>query len=458
MGRPGPAQSAEVPQRRAESEPRPLTEDTRARHAVGDRVGSAVLSRALRVVPAGEIWQGALPTGDRVAVKVWAHGPGVRDGATREAVVLWQLGGGPAPRLVHSELAGDLPRGVAARLVTSWVDGVGVDLAARRLGDVRTAGRARRELVVAVDGRYADLHDRGVLHGTVHPDNLLVASDGTVTVLDFGAARLRDGGLDPVPRAVHVDYLEPEAAAALQVGAEAPPVSEAGEQYSVAALLWGLLTGAPYLELPASRHDALTSIRTRSPMPLEVDRAGAWPAGEAALRRALSKAPVLRHRSMRALHAALVNALGPAEPRPAVALTVAAFEVDRPSWRRASRTQAAQVAELLRKVAALSGDVDVTELAAAWALRAGPCADPPLTTALGEAHRCLQAYRRTGDRRALRGAVRLARTLPPFPAGWETDLPGPREPGGGPLARLTWLLGQAGDRGVLPVPDSTTSG
>lgn len=46
---------------------------------------------------------------------------------------------------------------------------------------------ARKKFVGCVRGLH-HLHQHGVVHGDIKPQNLLVAKDGTVKIADFGAA------------------------------------------------------------------------------------------------------------------------------------------------------------------------------------------------------------------------------------------------------------------------------
>ncbi len=63
----------------------------------------------------------------------------------------------------------------------------------RASGARRRAGRPCRPLRRR-RAAYAELHERGVLHGDVHPGNVLVAADGSVGLVDFGLACSIDSG------------------------------------------------------------------------------------------------------------------------------------------------------------------------------------------------------------------------------------------------------------------------
>jgi serine/threonine protein kinase len=49
---------------------------------------------------------------------------------------------------------------------------------------------AALELARALLDAYVGLHERGIVHADVHPKNVLVASGGAVTLIDFGFARV----------------------------------------------------------------------------------------------------------------------------------------------------------------------------------------------------------------------------------------------------------------------------
>ena len=77
-------------------------------------------------------------------------------------------------------------------LLLSWCPG----LQAHAVADELRGGHDREGLLalgVAVVRAYARLHDLGVVHGDVHPGNLLVDAAGVVRLVDFGFSRVAGG-------------------------------------------------------------------------------------------------------------------------------------------------------------------------------------------------------------------------------------------------------------------------
>jgi len=245
---------------------------------------------------------------------------GVAARLDREAAILAHLAG-----RAHAGLDAEGPRGasdlVAPRLlaagrwqqrrflVLEWCAGVDAQTAAaearERGGEV---GRgATLALCRSVAGAYATLHRQGVLHGDVHPRNVLVPAGGGVRLIDLGLACWRDGpaGLAPPGRGGVAFYFEPEYAAAVLADKTPPAVSAAGEQYAVAVLLYLLAAGTHYLDFSLERETMLRQIAELPPRTFAERGAGAWPELEAVLGRALAKAPADRFPSLDALAAAL---------------------------------------------------------------------------------------------------------------------------------------------------------
>ena len=160
---------------------------------------------------------------------------------------------------------------------------------------------------------YAELHRHGVLHGDVHPGNILLDADHRVGLIDFGLAAVP--GLSPAPRPAGGEYLDPQSAAALLAGRPLPILDAAAEQYALAALAFRLVTGEAYLDLECERQDALRSI-VQTPPRRFAAVAGRWAAGERVLRRALAKDPADRFTSVQAFAEALRGASRDPAPRP----------------------------------------------------------------------------------------------------------------------------------------------
>lgn len=157
--------------------------------------------------------------------------------------------------------------------------------------------RARlRDLATAVLSAYARLHDRGIMHGDVHPGNVLIDGCQRVKLLDFGLARLRTDPENSMPRGGIGFFFEPEYAAKVHRGGCA--LTPAGEQYSIAAMLYLLVTGSHYLDFVLERDAMFRQIAEDSVVPFERRGITPWPTAECVLARALSKSPEGRFNSV----------------------------------------------------------------------------------------------------------------------------------------------------------------
>jgi serine/threonine-protein kinase len=89
-------------------------------------------------------------------------------------------------------------------------------------------------------------------------------------------------------------------ARAMRDGEAPPPVSEAGEQYALAALVYLLFTGEHQQDFPLERRAFLAAVCDGAILSFAARGAGAWPELEAVLARALSKTPDGRYPSVAA--------------------------------------------------------------------------------------------------------------------------------------------------------------
>jgi eukaryotic-like serine/threonine-protein kinase len=315
----------------------------------------------------------------------------------REGAILAALAGRGAPRLLA---AGEMDG--RRWLALEWIAGVDAATAAWELRQSGPAGRGELlALLRRIAAAYAGLHDRGVIHGDVHPQNAFVERDGGVRLLDFGYSRwpgCRELGLASPGRAGVAFFHEPEQAAAQRAGADLPDAAPAGEQYAVGALLYLLACGAHYRDFSLERAEMLRQIAEDPPLPFAERGAEPWPALEAVLARALRKEPAERFASMAGLAAALESAdvprvslggwgrpAGEAEGEALLQRVLervgeggAVFNAGLPAPPTATINYgAAGIACALYRIAQAREDAALLSLADVWAERAAAAAGPP---------------------------------------------------------------------------------
>jgi serine/threonine-protein kinase len=162
-------------------------------------------------------------------------------------------------------------------------------------------------VLTSIARAYAELHQRGVLHGDVHPGNLLIGLQQSITLIDFGLARpiapLRLAGR--APHGAVLEHIAPEQATVSRQGGDLPAATAASEQYALGVLLYRLATG--YLPLRASLDRATMIDRICEGEILSFTRHAIlpWPPLEAVLRRMMHRDPSRRFTSMREVLAAL---------------------------------------------------------------------------------------------------------------------------------------------------------
>lgn len=342
--------------------------------APGDEIAGWTVEQCLRCLEDTEIHR--LRRGGRTAALKIERPGASRPDFAREAAALVHLAeqGDPlAPELLETGTFQG-----RRYLIVEWCPGVDAATAARELrGDRRGLLRLGGSILEA----YRRLHESGMVHGDVHPHNLLVAADGSVRLVDFGTAVWpgEPAHLPPFRRMGVGLFYEPEYAQALRTETAPPGPTPLGEQYALAALLVSLLAGEPYLDFSLVADEMLRQICEQDPRPWSHP----WPEVEALLGRALSKAPEARFVSLAALAEAL-TAL--AEPPPAPRRKAAAGEPflaawlervapEGPLWRQAPAASsiaygAAGIALALYRLASAREDGERLAWADLWALRA----------------------------------------------------------------------------------------
>lgn len=187
-------------------------------------------------------------------LRAYALSPALRERFLRERQLLAQLH--------HPHIATLLDGGVDETgvpwFVLEYVDGAPIT-AHCDVGRLSIA--ARLELFDQVADAVTAAHQRLIVHRDLKPDNILVARDGRVKLVDFGIAKPLDGPLDGGRTATVERVLTPRYAAPEQLaGGE---VTTATDVYGLGVVLYELLSGGR----PLSDEALERSLRTGAPPP-----------------------------------------------------------------------------------------------------------------------------------------------------------------------------------------------
>jgi eukaryotic-like serine/threonine-protein kinase len=154
-------------------------------------------------------------------------------------------------RLEHPHIARILDGGATEDgepfLVMEYVEGTPIDVYC----DARNLDlRQRLEVFRLVCDAVHHAHQNLVVHRDLKPHNILVTADGQPKLLDFGIAKLLAVGIDPdeAPTGAALPLMTPEYASPEQVRGQ--PVTTASDVYSLAVVVYELLTGQLPIPIP----------------------------------------------------------------------------------------------------------------------------------------------------------------------------------------------------------------
>lgn len=156
------------------------------------------------------------------------------------------------------------------------------------LPDVLRAG-------VKLAGALAAVHEAGVLHGDIKPQNILISRYGEPAIADFGVARVVDSSeISITSQAFTPLHAAPEVLTG-------QPHSAATDIYSLGSTLYHLLAGRPAFHNPSDPSIAPLMYRVLSVEPPPIDRPDLPAAVSETIARAMSKHPDSRYGSAREL-------------------------------------------------------------------------------------------------------------------------------------------------------------
>lgn len=260
-------------------------------------VDSWTILRCVQSLDDTEVYQTRDGAGHYGALKIGRYANDfVKSIIEREARILGALDSTVTPRFLRLGTWESRPY-----VLMEWIRGTNAQIVC---GEVRQRSdgdsfRDLRSVTGSILCAYANLHERGVIHGDVHPRNVLIDAQDAVKIVDFGLASAdRAAQTQGSARGGVGFFFEPEYARAVREGSASPALSYAGEQYALAALLYLLITGSHYLDFRLEKDEMLRSIAEVPMLPFAERGIDSWPQAELCLARALSKNPADRFSSV----------------------------------------------------------------------------------------------------------------------------------------------------------------
>ncbi|MFC5829335.1 serine/threonine-protein kinase [Nonomuraea insulae] len=146
---------------------------------------------------------------------------------------------------------------------------------------------------VKLAGALAAVHEAGVLHGDIKPQNILISRYGELAIADFGVARVVDSSeISATSQAFTPLHAAPEVLTG-------QPHSSSTDIYSLGSTLYHLLAGQPAFHNPADPSIAPLMYRVLSLEPPPINRPDMPQVVFETVLRAMSKQPELRYGSAR---------------------------------------------------------------------------------------------------------------------------------------------------------------
>lgn len=149
-------------------------------------------------------------------------------------------------------------------MVMEYIDGITLKeyMEKEKVLDWKTASFFTIQVLKALQ----HAHDRGIVHRDIKPQNIMMLTDGTIKVMDFGIAKFaREEGLTTTAQAIgSVHYISPEQA-------RSDTTDEKSDIYSVGIVLYEMLTGVKPFDNTNPVSVALMHMQTKAKRPRAVN-------------------------------------------------------------------------------------------------------------------------------------------------------------------------------------------
>ncbi|MBR6502348.1 MAG: Stk1 family PASTA domain-containing Ser/Thr kinase [Clostridia bacterium] len=149
-------------------------------------------------------------------------------------------------------------------IVMEYIDGITLKEFIERQGSLRWKDAVFFTIQILRGLQHA--HDKGIVHRDVKPQNIMVLSDGTIKVADFGIARFaRNEQRTITDKAIgSVHYISPEQA-------RGEKTDEKADIYSVGVMLYEMLTGQLPFEAESAVSVAIMQLHRDPKLPTEIN-------------------------------------------------------------------------------------------------------------------------------------------------------------------------------------------
>ncbi len=174
-------------------------------------------------------------------------------------------------------------------IVMEYIEGITLKEFIEREGSLRWKDAVHFTLQILKGLQHA--HDKGIVHRDIKPQNIMVLSDGTIKITDFGIARFsRSDQRTITDKAIgSVHYISPEQA-------RGENIDEKADIYSVGVMLYEMLTGKVPFQAESAVSVAIMQLQRDPQLPTEIN--GSIPLGlEQITMHAMQKNPERRYQS-----------------------------------------------------------------------------------------------------------------------------------------------------------------